>query len=351
MKWPAPLVVLPDEPAPRGEVRGYEGARGFGLRAALFRPEIPVRGSVILSPGRTEIIEKYYEVIGELTARGFVVLVHDWRGQGGSQRLLEDRLAGHADTVDDFLDDYHRLLAAFAADLPPPWIALGHSMGGALTLLAVEDGAGPMDAVVLSAPMLCLRFKGLAGQVAGAMAWGMVAAGRGARAVPGVLKDPLEDHFGDDGLTHDHDRYLHFKRVLRAEPSMALGHPTWGWLKFALEAMRRVRAPRNLARVTTPVLIVTAGADRICQSPVAARVAALLPHGRCREIPGAYHEILMETDEFRAEFWRAFDAFVAPIAAPSPPPKREPARKTATVSRTRSPSAPPRRSSSPQRPR
>ena len=45
----------------------------------LYRPP----GKVVLSGGRTEPIEKYFEVIEDLTGRGFVVLAHDWRGRSG----------------------------------------------------------------------------------------------------------------------------------------------------------------------------------------------------------------------------------------------------------------------------
>jgi lysophospholipase len=40
------------------------------------------------------------------------------------------------------------------------------------------------------------------------------------------------------------------------------------------------------------------------------------------EIAGAYHEILMETDERRAVFWDAFDT-VAEAVAPASPPRSE----------------------------
>ena len=36
------------------------------------------------------LIEKYFEVVGELRRRGFAVAVLDWRGQGGSSRLLRN---------------------------------------------------------------------------------------------------------------------------------------------------------------------------------------------------------------------------------------------------------------------
>ena len=67
MPDPAPLVSIPEAPAPDGRAEWFEGARGAKLRAGLFPAPNP-RGSVVLSTGRTEPIEKYYEVIRELTA-------------------------------------------------------------------------------------------------------------------------------------------------------------------------------------------------------------------------------------------------------------------------------------------
>jgi lysophospholipase len=73
---------------------------------------------VVLSGGRTEPIEKYYETIRDFMDRGFVVLAHDWRGQGLSQRELPDRLKGHARGFKAYLDDYRRLLDAYQERLP-----------------------------------------------------------------------------------------------------------------------------------------------------------------------------------------------------------------------------------------
>jgi lysophospholipase len=77
----APLYAANGVTTPPGQAEWFEGSDGLRLRAALFPAENP-RGSVVLSGGRTEFIEKYLEVIGEFVGRGFTVLTHDWRGQG-----------------------------------------------------------------------------------------------------------------------------------------------------------------------------------------------------------------------------------------------------------------------------
>jgi len=301
----AALVSIPEAPAPPGTVETFEGHGGAPLRAALFPAPEP-RGSVVLSPGRTEPIEKYFEVIRQLTGRGFTVLAHDWRGQGLSHRLLDNRLAGHAGGWRDFIEDYRRLLTAFEDRLPRPRLAFGHSMGGCLTLLALQELPGCADGGILSAPML--RIRGVEPEwFAQAAANSIVVMGLGARPVPGRLYDPLDDAFDAERLTHDQARYRRFKAQLRAEPDLALGHPTWGWLKFALEASRLARDPDRLKRIEAPVTIVAAGQDRLVD-PAASRAAVeALPRGRYVEAPGAFHEIPIETDDRRAVLWRAFD--------------------------------------------
>src|SRR5262249_21650810 len=97
------VVRVPGNPDPEGaEVFWLEGRGGVRLRA-LFAPAAvkPARGSVILCNGRTEFIEKYFEVIRELQGRGFAVFTMDWRGQGLSGRLLKQPQKGHLDTFDD----------------------------------------------------------------------------------------------------------------------------------------------------------------------------------------------------------------------------------------------------------
>jgi len=283
------------------------------LRAALFTPDAGVRGAVIVSPGRSEPIEKYFETIETLTARGFVVLVHDWRGQGLSQRLLADRQLGHARGYQDFLTDFATLLGVFEARLPKPWIALGHSMGGCLTLLALASGQAGFSAAIVSAPMLGLDTAPLPNGLAGLLAGALTALGAGAGKVSRTSDAP---GFEANILTHDRARWERNEAQVALWPDLALGDPTWGWLDFALSATRTLQTGPGPARVALPVTIVIAGEERLVDNAGARIVAARLPNARLVEIPGAFHEILQETDDVRAIFWRAFDDLADQVAPP-----------------------------------
>jgi lysophospholipase len=311
----APLVSIPEAPAPKaGGAEWYTGADGAKLRAGLFPAEGAARGSVVLSPGRSEPIEKYFEVIGELTRRGFTVLVHDWRGQGLSARWLKDPMPGHAKGWRTFLTDYGRMIAAFETRLPKPWIGVGHSMGGGLTALALAEGETRFVAAVLSAPMLGLNLGKVEPRAASALARFMSLIGRGGEyATPAI--DPFAETFDGNILTHDERRYELFKAQLRAKPEMRISAPTFGWVLFALALFERVRRSKWIDNLAIPLTIVLAEHEKLCSNAAAKAVARRAPQGKWVEVEGALHEILMETDPRRAVFWSEFDA-VADTVAP-----------------------------------
>ena len=319
MLEPPNLLDIPEAlRPPGGEAEWVIGAGAAPLRAALFTPPGRARGTVVLSGGRTEPIEKYYETISDFMDRGFVVLAHDWRGQGLSARELPDRLKGHARGYKPFLEDFRRLLDAFETRAPRPWIAVGHSMGGCLTLLAMASGERRFAGAVLSAPMLGLKFGKISPLAARAMTRLSNAFGRAGRYTLGQAGAPFDETFEGNILTHDPERFGRYRAQVAANPDLALGAPTWGWLEFALSATDVLSRPDRLRVVTVPVDIVSAAEDSLVDNAAQAVAARNLPQGRLITVPGAHHEILMETNEMRNIFLRVFDALTGK-AAPMPP--------------------------------
>ena len=314
----APLMSVPGASAPpNGIGEWYRGAGGLRLRAALWRPEGQPRGTVVLSTGRTEPIEKYYETVADLLARDFAVLAHDWRGQGLSARLLPDRLKGHGRAVEEYIDDFSRLLDTYEAAAPKPWIMVGHSMGGCLNLLSLESGESRFAGAVLSSPMLRLKTgKRSLWSVRFAARWN-VRHGKAGDYVLDEYDDPFEHTFSKDSLTHDEHRYERWREQLYACPHLAVGGITWGWLHFAVDAGERALKPKALRRVRIPLTIVQAANDDRVWKTTAKWAAKRIPNGRYVEVPRAKHEVLMELDDMREQFFREFDD-MADRVAPRP---------------------------------
>ena len=114
--------------------------------------------------------------------------------------------------------------------------------------------------------------------------------------------------FARQMVTSDEGRFLRTQEILRAHPDLRLAGATWAWLGAALRSMAWLKA--QAAKITTPLLVIGAGADRIVLTAQTRAFAARLPNARYIEIAGAGHEMLMERDVFRARWWQAFDAFM-----------------------------------------
>ena len=307
-------LVDAGHPIPPGAVVSPVASRDTAIRAARWPApgrDGPNNGTVLICTGRSEFIEKYLFVVAELRERGFAVAIFDWRGQGMSQRLLGDARKGHVGRFSDYEGD---LLAVVDQVMEPfcpkPWFGLAHSMGGAVALNAAADHPGLFRRLVLSAPMVeiaRLPFAGTARALArlcryGGLAHGVVPGGRG-RAL-------LFRAFERNLLTSDEARYRISLDHMRVEPGLVLGAPTLGWLHAAFGAMARLHAPDYPERMRTPVLAIVPGADRVVEPRATERLVSRLRASRVVTVPGSRHEILMERDQFRDQFWAAFDAFV-----------------------------------------
>lgn len=313
----APLMFTPESPVPDGGTgEWFRGAGGLRLRLGYW-PVAGARGTVFVSPGRSEPIEKYYEVVRDLNARGFGVVVHDWRGQGLSARLLPDRLKCHARGTDEFLDDFQRLLDAFEDRAPKPWLMLGHSMGAALNMATLVKGEMRIAGALLLNPMLRVKTgKHALWTVNFQVNW-QVNQGRGTDYVPDLFEDPFENTFEHDALTHDRERYERWREQLFACPHLAVGSPTWGWLQFALrigETLLRDKG-KALKKIRTPITFICSGDDHVIAKQPTRAFARKLIGAQYVEVAGAEHELLIEADDYRDQALQAFDA-LADFAAP-----------------------------------
>jgi len=306
------LISIPANPVPEDVVTGnLKTPDGVSLRFARWAPPPGRKGTVCLFQGRAEFIEKYFETVRDLRARGFAVATLDWRGQGLSDRALRNPRKGY---VRDFsrydidLDTFIREIVL--PDCPPPVFALAHSMGATILLRAAYQGHRWFDRMVLLAPMVALpgmrrsRLTRIGVKL-------MRLIGLGSAYVPGGdATVMMQRPFIGNLLTSDPVRYARNMAVLEAEPALAIGWPTVAWTDSAFKMMRQLSEPGFTSRIRQPLLIIAAGHDQIVSTPAIDEFAIRLRAGAHLIVPGSRHELLMEQDRFRAQVLAAFDAFV-----------------------------------------
>jgi lysophospholipase len=306
------LISIPANPVPDEVATAMlQTPDGVLLRYARWAPPPGRKGTVCLFQGRAEFIEKYYEVVRDLRARGFAVATFDWRGQGLSERLLSDRFRGHVGSFSDYMTDLETFMKEVVLpDCPPPLFALAHSMGASVLIQAAAKGHRWFDRMVLTAPLLRLAQRRMYGMAPG-LARLLRMSGRGGGYVPGGGPAVLSTRpFLDNPLTSDPVRYARAAAVLEAEPALGIGSPTIAWADAAFRVMAQMRPTTWPSRIRQPMLIVAAGQDTLVSTGAIETFAIHLRAGSHVIIPGAKHEIMMEQDVFRNQFWAAFDAFV-----------------------------------------
>ncbi len=328
------LVSIPANPVPDDVVAGTVNTPdGLALRFARWAPPRGRKGTVCLFQGRSEFIEKYFETVRDLRARGFAVATLDWRGQGLSDRTLRNPRKGYVRSFAQYQIDLETFINEIVLpDCPPPLFALGQSMGATVLLRAAYAGHRWFDRMVLLAPMIALpgmRRSGANRIIVKALR----SIGLGSLYVPGgsaaaIIQRPFKGNL----LSSDPVRYARNVAVVEAEPALAIGSPTVAWCDAAFRVMADLSEPgypgrvawcdaafREMAelsepgypgRIRQPILIIAAGLDAIVSTPAIAEFAVRLRAGSHLIVPGARHELLIEQDRFRMQALAAFDAFV-----------------------------------------
>lgn len=254
------------------------------------------KGTVLIFPGRTEFIEKYGQTAAALGQRGFASMAIDWRGQGLADRLLTDPLVGHVDRFADYQTDVASLVkAADELNMPRPFFLLAHSMGGAIGLRALIEGLD-VKAVVFSGPMWGIKIAPHLRPLAWTLGHLMPAIGNGHRLPPGTTLEHhiLVDGFDGNLLTRSRAQFDIMHRQLTTYPNLALGGPSFVWLR---EALLETRALGRLPSPDLPCLTFLGGNERIVEAPDIHRRMAAWRNGRLEIVPQGEHEVLMEAPE------------------------------------------------------
>ncbi|HEY8575781.1 MAG TPA: alpha/beta hydrolase [Devosia sp.] len=313
------LVNIASNPMPEGGRVGYFKTQdNVRLRYALWpKSEGAHRGTICLVQGRTEFIEKYFETIADFRRRGFSVATFDWRGQGGSDRLIGSPKLGYVDRFEDYWCDLRSFHGEILLpDCPPPFYLVGHSMGGLASIFAGINDRMMFERIFLSAPMLALDRQPLSMRGMARLTEALSFLGMGRMPVGRRQDKPLgETSFVNNPLTGDLVRYMRTVDVVRERPTLEIGAPTIRWAASAFAAMAEAAEEMFPTRIKIPVLMLAGARDEVVSTSAIEQLGLRMRNGRHVVIAGARHELFMETDPIRGQVLAAFDAFITEQSA------------------------------------
>ncbi|MDB5722589.1 MAG: alpha/beta hydrolase [Alphaproteobacteria bacterium] len=303
------VVAFERRRIPEGAILStWRAADGWAYRRMDWRQprQAGARGNLLFAGGRGDFIEKYLEACGHWHARGWNVTMFDWRGQGGSQEIVETQLG----SLDPLVDDLTALVADWRSESAGPHVVVAHSMGGHILLRTLVEGEAQLDAAVLVAPMVMINARPLPRFAASHIASFITGLGLGGRPAWKTPRRLMQTGSRRQAfLTSSPERYEDEAWWWREHPGYHLGAPSWGWLRAAYRSSARL-TPASLSTIRIPLLFIAASHDRLVSSAAIRRAAAAVPGAELLIFERAGHEILRESDPVRLEALARIDSFL-----------------------------------------
>jgi lysophospholipase len=244
--------------------------------------------------GRAEYYLKYEHFFNDLNNAGITVFTMDHRGQGASERILENSQKGYVENFDHFIDD-----AAYFVQkkvLPEkksgiPIFSISHSMGGAVSFL-LENRLNLFNKMVFSSPMWGINFGNVPENIINILAKLFCLAGKDKDFVPGKKEYDPDSPFENNDITHSLENFEKQKIFLRHNPDFALGGPTNRWVVESIRAMKEIET--SSPAFTTHTLLLQPSADTVVDNFRQDKILKNMKNSRKIVIENALHEILNE---------------------------------------------------------
>ena len=301
-------VVLPWLKERRKTV-SVSGAGGKKIVCDRYDAEQP-KGTVTVVHGFTECAEKFSELTFSLLRNGYSVVAYDQRGHGRSWRdeRITDLSLTHVSRFSEYVEDLKAVCDQVLREMPRPWYVFAHSMGGAVTVLFLEEHPGVFEKAALCAPMIAPHRGGLPFFAAKGMCIGGKLFGQGLKRIPMSRPwDGPEDF--ESACSSGPERFKWYDDLRVRTEIYHNNGPTYSWTLEAFNVTKKILAPGRPESIRIPVRLYTAENDNQVLPEPQEKLIARLPDGKRKIVAGAKHEIYRSPDAVLFPWWDEILAF------------------------------------------
>lgn len=251
-----------------------------------------VKAVIVICHGFSESERKYDEFIYYLMKAGFQVAVYDQRGHGKSLREGTNDNVVHINHFKDYVEDLHLFVEKIVkpfADGKSLYL-YGHSMGGCVGALYLQEYLGDFQKAVLNAPMLRLQMGLCPLFIAKAICDVKILLGKGSDKLffQGDF-DPLEPFANSCATSEARHNYYH--GIRRENACYQSSSASYSWGSQSILAGRQVMRKRNIKKINIPVMVFLAGKDNQVKENALHKFVKELPNGKMIRCAETNHEI------------------------------------------------------------
>lgn len=292
----------------------YDWLDGVNQRKVFYcyTPLTHARHVLLICVGRRETGLKYAQLAQHFVNSGWAVVAIDHRGQGFSERLCDDPELGHVEDFSFYIDDVKRLFKQLNLDQFSHRALLGHSLGGAIGTLYLNQFPQDFHRALLLSPMFGIITEPV--PLWQAKIWVMRLCRKDKRlGIPSYAPGQRgyeATPFSENLLTQDNSHYQQQIEQFEYYPALKLGGPSNCWIAECFKAMRVIA---HLKALPIPVKIIAAELDHIVdnrsqlkfikrQKNLGAKITYHLQ-------TGAFHELLQEQEPIFQEVIEQIEQF------------------------------------------
>ena len=290
-----------------------DGTSPGDLYYEIYTPENP-QAALVVCHGLSESVQKYKELIYYFLQYNYQVFLIDHRGHGKSLRQVDNDYAIWVEHFDDYVRDLHRFVRQIVRPRTEkaglPCYLYGHSMGGCISALYLEQWPQDFSRAILSSPMLAVFTGPVPKPAARLVAANSIRTGKSREPLPGQA-DNLDGEAFETSVALSRARFNWYLNLRKADSSLRTIATTYGWVSEAISATGRATSAAQASRVEIPVLLFVAGADTLVDPKGAHAFASHAKNVRLVTIPGAKHELYQMEDERLREYYGMMLMFLA----------------------------------------
>ena len=281
---------------------------GIRVRTSFWAANDPV-GTVFVFPGRADYIEKYGGLANFCLSNNLNVIAIDWRGQGLSERLLDDKNIGHIEDFKNYQNDVEVMInEAKDASLVKPWIIFAHSMGGLIGLRTLHDNP-VFEKVVFTSPMWGIQMPPILKSGASIIMSLISLIGKMETYAPTTSPETriLNEEYEFNKLTSDIRNFKLLRQQLIQHPDLQIGGPSSAWVSAALD---EIEFQIGNEPPITPALCFLGEKEEIIDNLAVREFCKNWDSCDLISIPDAKHDLLMEKKMILHSLFEKLEKFI-----------------------------------------
>ncbi|WP_175868247.1 serine aminopeptidase domain-containing protein [Bartonella gabonensis] len=269
------------------------------IRFAITYPEVEQsKGTIVILESNANALEAYFLPIKEISKRGFHTAIFDWFDQKKISLTTRKKSRHYYfDINNDINDLYEFLKNVVYQNCPPPYSMLTYGMGGLIALSGLDLINHQFNRLLCVSPTFAPfghrtnGFQHKLTQFLSDIGLGFIPAKDGKKFKKTSLKNIQLGHMYQGPF-----------------PSSTL--PTSRWMASVFNAIDSVKKNIRHGHLQIPTLFILANQNNLTNN---IEVRQLCQHTRLTEsitITGAELDTIMYNEDYKKQFWAAFDAFI-----------------------------------------